>query len=581
MQLGLVGKGILAMVGILVIVLLLMFVTATRQQAQVTESMAVITRSALEEISTRQADAKKEENRFKAQQLAKLLAQTAPELILSFNLSSLLEFAANVQEDKDIVYVSFRNMDGNELAAAGDKSSVPPEQMLEVPIVQDSVKLGKVFLGYTQKRIEDQLAQDRKKGDEQLKLLQQTREEAQNKAGRNLTLISVGALFGALLLALLLGRSIKVPLAALVEYARKVAAGDLLAKPEGKFSNELGQLRGMIETMVGSLRSKIEEADQSCKSAAVEAERAKKAQEEAQEAHRAAEGAKREGIMQAVGKLEQVVEIITSASAGLSNQIGESSRGAENQANRIAETATALEEMNATVLEVAKNSSGAAETTDDARKKASEGATVVGQVVKGISDVQAQALGMKDDMGALGKLAEGIGQIMNVITDIADQTNLLALNAAIEAARAGDAGRGFAVVADEVRKLAEKTMAATKEVGDAIAGIQNSARVNIGNVDRAVKTIEEATALAGQAGEALGEIVSLVQMASDQVRSIATAAEEQSATSMEIGKSIEQVNTISLGTVRAMGEGAKAVTELVGQSQALKNLIEELERQEG
>ena len=64
--------------------------------------------------------------------------------------------------------------------------------------------------------------------------------------------------------------------------------------------------------------------------------------------------------------------------------------------------------------------------------------------------------------------AEGIGRIMNVISDIADQTNLLALNAAIEAARAGDAGRGFAVVADEVRKLAEKTMTATKEVGDAI-----------------------------------------------------------------------------------------------------------------
>lgn len=83
-------------------------------------------------------------------------------------------------------------------------------------------------------------------------------------------------------------------------------------------------------------------------------------------------------------------------------------------------------------------------------------------------------------MVGLGGQAENIGKVLGVINDIADQTNLLALNAAIEAARAGDAGRGFAVVADEVRKLAEKTMLATKEVGNAILAIQNSAQKMFG-----------------------------------------------------------------------------------------------------
>jgi len=99
-----------------------------------------------------------------------------------------------------------------------------------------------------------------------------------------------------------------------------------------------------------------------------------------------------------------------------------------------------MEEMNATVLEVAKNAAQAADTSNNAKHKALEGAEVVKKVVGGISDAQKQALELKADMTTLGQQAQGIGQIMNVISDIADQTNLLALNAAIEAARAGEAG---------------------------------------------------------------------------------------------------------------------------------------------
>jgi len=289
-----------------------------------------------------------------------------------------------------------------------------------------------------------------------------------------------------------------------------------------------------------------------------------------------AEQAKVEGMLHAAQRLESVVEIITSASEELSAQIEQSSRGSEEQAHRIGETATSMEQMNATVLEVAKSASSAASTADQAKVKAEEGAKIVQRVNDFIKEIGLNAHHSISDMDNLGNQAEEIGQILNVISDIADQTNLLALNAAIEAARAGEAGRGFAVVADEVRKLAEKTMTATKEVGEAIRGIQSGTKKNIDNVERAGKAIEEVTKLANTSGESLHQIVSLAEATTDQVRSIATASEEQSSASEEINRSIEDVNRVSSETADAMRQSALAVGELANQAQVLKRLIDEM-----
>ena len=300
--------------------------------------------------------------------------------------------------------------------------------------------------------------------------------------------------------------------------------------------------------------------------------------DEANTAKAQAERAKAEGMLQAAQQLEGVVQVVSSASEELSAQIEQSSRGADEQSGRVRETATAMEEMNATVLEVAKNAQQAADISNQARQQAQEGAQIVNNAGKSIEAVHTQSIAIKEDMDALGKQAEGIGQIMGVIADIADQTNLLALNAAIEAARAGDAGRGFAVVADEVRKLAEKTMTATQEVGNAITGIQEGTRKNIHNVEQAGVSIEEAAKLSARSGESLKQILEFVQLVNDQVQSIATATEQQSAASEEINRSVEQVATISTETAQAMEQASSAVADLAQQSQALQRLIVEMKK---
>jgi len=286
---------------------------------------------------------------------------------------------------------------------------------------------------------------------------------------------------------------------------------------------------------------------------------------------------KNEKIERAAGQANGIAEQVVAASEELSAQIDQSSEGADIQRERAAEAASAMEEMNATVLDVAKNASEAASLADQSKEKAQEGSEVVRKMVETIQEIHTHASQLRKDMAELGAQAEGIGQIMTVITDIADQTNLLALNAAIEAARAGDAGRGFAVVADEVRKLAEKTMSATQEVGGFIATIQESAQKNITNTESATKAIDQSTEMADQSGQALAEIVSLVERTADQVRSIATASEEQSATSEQISRATGEINQIAMETAQAMAESKQAISDLARVAGDLKVAIDEMQ----
>ncbi|MFV0347487.1 MAG: methyl-accepting chemotaxis protein [Halodesulfovibrio sp.] len=285
-----------------------------------------------------------------------------------------------------------------------------------------------------------------------------------------------------------------------------------------------------------------------------------------------------EMITHAAHAAGKVSEQVSSASEELSAQIQQSSAGADEQRKLTADSAAAMTEMNASVLEVAQNASLAAESASEAQRQAMEGARVVDTAVQRINTVAEQANMLKQEMGELGRQAQGIGQIITVIEDIADQTNLLALNAAIEAARAGEAGRGFAVVADEVRKLAEKTMSATREVVDFVGSIQDCAKRNVTATDRAVTLVGESTELASQSGHMLHTIVGMVESTADQVRAIATASEQQSAASEQISRSVEEINTISSETAQAMLESANAVADLARLAQELNGIIEEMRR---
>ena len=279
------------------------------------------------------------------------------------------------------------------------------------------------------------------------------------------------------------------------------------------------------------------------------------------------------------GVAASVLDLLQAANAACEQLVSvlvKTDKATAETTERMHDTLTAMEQMNMAVLDISKNASDAAASSDNMRNTATDGQNIVGQVVSSINLVQKNSLALRADMEKLSDEAQSINQIMTVISDIADQTNLLALNAAIEAARAGDAGRGFAVVADEVRKLAEKTMSATTEVGSAIENIQQGTRRNMEHVDRAVVSIEEVTGLANTSGDRLKDIVEITALSADMVRAIATASEQQSASSAQINDAVEAVDSTLKDVAVVIADANNAAQQLNGQMAEIRQLMDKL-----
>jgi methyl-accepting chemotaxis protein len=283
----------------------------------------------------------------------------------------------------------------------------------------------------------------------------------------------------------------------------------------------------------------------------------------------------RERMKRAGERISGLAEHVASATELLSASADEQAQGAQKQRRQTASVAASMEEMTGTVLEVARNATVTSEAAGEANTSASEGVSMVNDAVSAINQVAESARQLGREIGELDSQAGAIGQIINVINDIADQTNLLALNAAIEAARAGDAGRGFAVVADEVRKLAEKTMDATKEVENAIIAIQARSKEATSSMQATAVKVDESTALSNRAGEALERIMENIGDMVKRVAQIATAAEEQSSAAEGIMRSVEDIASIAEDADEAAGQAAGATREMAELARELLNVSRE------
>ena len=276
-----------------------------------------------------------------------------------------------------------------------------------------------------------------------------------------------------------------------------------------------------------------------------------------------------DNIKEIILKLIQVVESTASSSAQISSSTEEMASGAQEQSTQTAEVAAAIEQMTRTILETTQNAGTASGNAKKAGEIAEEGGKVVKDTIQGMIRIAEVVSNAADKVKQLGNSSNQIGEIIQVIDDIADQTNLLALNAAIEAARAGEMGRGFAVVADEVRKLAERTTKATKEIADMIKKIQKDTTEAVKSMEQGTEEVKVGKEMANKAGESLKEIINASNKVVDDVNQVASASEEQSTTAEQISRSIETISNVS-------NEGAAGIQQVAKSAEELSRLTENL-----
>ncbi|CAM3575452.1 methyl-accepting chemotaxis protein [Cytobacillus oceanisediminis] len=369
------------------------------------------------------------------------------------------------------------------------------------------------------------------------------------------TILFVGIfiLVGAVI-SYIIVRSITRPLNQLVLATDKVSEGDLTQKFDVKNNDEISKLGMSFNKMVQSLQHLINQV-----------------------------GEKAVHLASSSEQLTASSEQNNMATEQVANSIQEVASATEQQTEKVKESTAVVKDMSSRIQQIMLNTNIVAKTANETNEVVVKGNSAIDLSTSQMKNINKTVSELGSIVHTLGKRSEEIGQIVNVISEIADQTNLLALNAAIEAARAGEHGRGFAVVADEVRKLAEQSSKSTESIRELISTIQTDTNSAINSMEKGTAEVEKGIDLVNNAGDAFSHIQQFADTVSSQIAEVSASIKDMAEGAdqvVEIVSAIEEIAAVTTSESQdvsaATEEQLASMEEIAASAASLSGMAEEL-----
>ena len=358
-------------------------------------------------------------------------------------------------------------------------------------------------------------------------------------------------------------RSISKPLKQTVKAAKELAAGNMEISLQHSGKDEITVLEKSFTELAQNLKRGFTSIQAKEAEATARAEEARKVNAK---------------IMNIAAEVEKAAHEMEDSVSTVSHNTDGVKEGSSSQSSRIGEILAAMEKLNSGVLKITGSAGTAAEKSGESNQKMEAGVSMAEESGDAMQKLHTITGSLKENINGLGRQSDKIGEIMNVIADIANQINLLAMNASIEAAHAGEAGKGFAVVAGEVRKLAEKTHSAANDVESSITEMQKLTKVNISGMDNVVSSINHVTELSQKTADSLSNAKISVKDVMMQVQSIAESVQEQSRFSENITSLVNDVSGIAQNNSGRISQVDEELKRLLKKSGELLALVTELKQ---
>ncbi len=291
-------------------------------------------------------------------------------------------------------------------------------------------------------------------------------------------------------------------------------------------------------------------------------------------------GAIADAFNTAIEEIRKLVATINETSVQVSSAAQETqatamhlAEASDHQAQQITSVSQAINEMAVSIEEVSAHSSESTTVAQNSVKIAHAGVATVRRNIQGMDAIREQIQETSKRIKRLGESSQEIGDIIELINDIADQTNILSLNAAIQAAMAGEAGRGFAVVADEVQRLAERSSNATKQIEALVKTIQTDTNEAVISMEQSTAGVVKGAKMAEDAGEALAEIENVSNRLAELINNISENAMKQSRVSSSVSETMNVIQEITTQTSAGTNETAASIGNLADLANELRKSV--------